>query len=79
MIFIAAPHHSRESYYPADVDSNTGLPLDTGMHGLEENGNAKNSDGFFDKGILQSFETDHSAGGTTKEVKVIANGHCHGE
>ncbi|EJD07471.1 Metallo-dependent phosphatase [Fomitiporia mediterranea MF3/22] len=66
-----------ESYSTPDVDSNTGIPLDIGIHDIEDPGNAKKNDGFFDKGILQALETDHSAGGNVKEVKVIGNGHCH--
>ncbi|KAI5122495.1 hypothetical protein M0805_001403 [Coniferiporia weirii] len=66
-----------ESYSTADIDANTGLPLDIGIHDIEEHGSAKKSDGFFDNGILQALETDHSSGGNVKEVKVIANGHCH--
>lgn len=61
------------------MDPDTGVPLDVGIHDIEDPGNAKKSDGFFDKAILQALETDHSAGGNVKEVKVIGNGHCHGE
>ena len=68
----------QESYSEADIDSNTGLPLDIGIHDIEERGDAKHDAGFFDKGILQAFETEHKAGGYAREVKVIANGHCHG-
>ncbi|KAH8116363.1 Metallo-dependent phosphatase [Phellopilus nigrolimitatus] len=56
-----------ESYSAPDIDSNTGLPLDIGIHDIEDPGNAKKSDGFFDKGILQALETDHNAGGNVKE------------
>lgn len=70
-------NHRQESYASPDIDSNTGLPLDIGIHDIEERGDAKHNDGFFDKGILQAYETDHNAGGNMKEVKVIANGHCH--
>lgn len=70
-------HHREEAYSAADVDSRTGKPLDVGHHGLEGPGNAKKQAGFFHKGILSALETDHRAGGNAKEVKVIANGHCH--
>lgn len=48
-----------------------------GLHGLESAGNAKKSDGFFEKGILKALESDHITN-TIQEVKVIGNGHCHG-
>ena len=67
----------QESYGAADIDPKTGLPLDIGIHDLEGKGSANSSDGFFDKGIMQAFESDHAAAGTLKEVKVIGNGHCH--
>ena len=60
----------------ADRDPVTKAPLDVGMHGMEPHGNSKKQDGFFHKGVLQAMETDHTAS-TAREVKVIANGHCH--
>jgi hypothetical protein len=69
---------SPEAYSKADLDSN-GKPLDVGIHGLEEMGSAKKNDGFFEKGLLKALETDHRAGGNAREVKVVANGHCHGK
>ena len=72
--FYASP----ESYLPADIDTKTDLPLNIGIHDVEESGASKGNDGFFDKGILQAFETDQRTRGTLKEVKVIANGHQHG-
>ena len=60
-----------------DVNPDTGIPLDIGIHDIEERGDAKNSDGFFDKGLSQALESDHNAGGKMKEIKVISNGHCH--
>jgi hypothetical protein len=48
-----------------------------GLHDLESAGNAKKSDGFFEKGILKALESDHITN-TIQEVKVIGNGHCHG-
>ena len=55
----------------------TGKPLDVGATGLEPPGNAKNSDGFFEKGILKAMESSNVAN-HAHEVKVIGNGHCHG-
>ncbi len=52
--------------------------MDIGIHDVDGRGDAKNSDGFFDKGVSQALESDHSAGSKMKEVKVISNGHCHG-
>lgn len=69
----------KESYSTADINPDTGVPLDIGTHDIEEPGNAKNSDGFFEKGVLNALETEHNAGGNAREVKVIANGHCHSE
>lgn len=66
-----------ESYIKADIDSQTGKPLDLGLHNLEPAGNAKKSDGFFEKGILKALESEHVTN-TAQEVKVIGNGHCHG-
>ncbi|KIK09009.1 hypothetical protein K443DRAFT_672049 [Laccaria amethystina LaAM-08-1] len=65
-----------ESYSKADIDSQTKKPLDVGLHDLESAGNAKKSDGFFEKGILKALESDHITN-TIQEVKVIGNGHCH--
>ncbi|PAV20053.1 Metallo-dependent phosphatase [Pyrrhoderma noxium] len=66
-----------EAYDDADVDSETGIPLDIGIHDIEDHGNAKGNDGFYEKGVLTAFETSHNAGGGQHEIKVIANGHCH--
>jgi hypothetical protein len=49
------------------------------MSGLEDPGNAKENGGMFEKGILKAMESDHRANGNALEVKVITNGHCHGE
>ena len=62
----------------ADSDPATGKPLDLGVHGLEPKGNSKKQDGFFHKGILQAMESEHTSN-VAREVKVIANGHCHCE
>lgn len=67
-----------ETYDTADTNPDTGLPLDIGYHDLEGKGSALKDDGFFDKGILQALEVEHNARGNTKEVKVIGNGHQHG-
>ncbi len=66
-----------ESYVKADINPVTGRPLDAGLSGLENPGNAKNSDGFFEKGVLMASESAQVASGNAHEVKVIANGHCH--
>ena len=66
----------QETYSAADKDPQTGKPLDVGIHDLEEPGAAKKQDGFFHKGILQAMESEHVSN-TAREVKVIANGHCH--
>ena len=59
------------------MDPDTGLPLDFGVHDLEGKGSANSTDGFFEKGVLEALESEHTASGTLKEVKVIGNGHCH--
>lgn len=61
----------------ADRDPVTNAPLELGLHGLEESGSSAKQDGFFHKGVLQAMESDNTGGGNTREVKVIANGHCH--
>lgn len=70
---------SEESYAAADTDPISGKPLDVGLHDIEGHGSAKKQDGFFHKGLLQAMESDHRAGGNAREVKVVSNGHCHGE
>jgi len=66
-----------ETYFKADMNPSTGKPLDIGTTGLEPPGNAKKSDGFFEKGILKAMESSNVAN-HAHEVKVIGNGHCHG-
>ncbi|TFK39994.1 Metallo-dependent phosphatase-like protein [Crucibulum laeve] len=66
-----------ESYMKADTDPRTKKPLDVGISGQETPGNAKHSDGFFEKGILKALESDHRGAGNALEVKAIGNGHCH--
>lgn len=67
----------QESYHDADIDSETGKNLDVGISGQEKPGNAVKSDGFFEKGLLNAFESGHVSQGNKLEVKVVANGHCH--
>ena len=62
-----------------DTDSRTGLPLDIGINDLEGPGSAKKGDGMFENGLLKALESEHRAGGVVPEVKVVANGHCHGK
>jgi len=68
-----------EAYSKPDIHPQTGKPLDIGITGREHHGNAKKSDGFFDKGVLGARESEHVASGNAPEVKVIGNGHCHCE
>lgn len=51
--------------------------LNVGLHGLEGSGAAKTNAGFFEKGILNAFESDHRNGGSALEVKAVGNGHSH--
>ena len=44
---------------------------------MERKGSAKGNDGFFEKGLMNALESNHRAGGLYREVKVVANGHCH--
>lgn len=69
----------QESYTEADINPQTGQRLDFGLHDLESSGAATKNEGFFEKGLLRAMESDHIAGGSSREVKVVANGHCHGE
>jgi hypothetical protein len=62
----------------ADVDGATGKALQHGLQ-LEDAAAPKGSDGFFEKGVLRALETEHAEGGNAREVKIIANGHCHGQ
>ena len=45
---------------------------------MEKHGNAVHNDGFFEAGVLQAKESDRRSSVVLPEVKVIANGHCHG-
>ncbi|KAF8826081.1 hypothetical protein HHX47_DHR6000436 [Lentinula edodes] len=72
-----------EAYSTPDKNPSTQRPLDVGLSGLEPNGNADSSDGFFEKALLNATESIHvnaQAGSETRpkqEVKVVANGHSH--
>lgn len=66
-----------ETYLKADMNPSTGKPLDVGTAGIESAGNAKKSDGFFEKGLMKAMESSNVAN-NAREVKVIGNGHCHG-
>ena len=59
------------------MNPNTGKPLDVVSTGLEPHGNAKNSDKFFENGLLKAMESEQVGHGNAQEVKVIGNGHCH--
>jgi len=67
----------QESYSNADIDPSTGKPLDVGVSDLERKGSAKGNAGFFEKGLMTALESNHRSGGVQREVKVVANGHCH--
>ena len=67
----------QESYGTPDTDKRTGVALDIGMS-LESSGAAKKNGGMFEKGLLTALESMNRAGGAIPEVKVVANGHCHG-
>ncbi|KAK2463672.1 hypothetical protein APHAL10511_004423 [Amanita phalloides] len=66
-----------ETYNNADLDPQTGRPLDVGIHNLERPGNSRHNDGFFEKGLLQAKESDRRNRALIPEVKVVGNGHCH--
>ncbi|KII85910.1 hypothetical protein PLICRDRAFT_115182 [Plicaturopsis crispa FD-325 SS-3] len=67
----------QEAYSPPDVDPFSGRRLDIGLHDTEPRGSAKKNDGFFEKGLLKAYESEHLSGGGVHEVKVVGNGHCH--
>lgn len=71
--------NSQKSYAEADIDPRTGQPLDIGTSDLEKKGSAKKTEGFFEKGLLRSLETQHRGAGGIPEVKVVGNGHSHGK
>jgi hypothetical protein len=76
LTFCVCPF-SQESYSNADIDPSTGKPLDVGVSDLERKGSAKGNAGFFEKGLMTALESNHRSGGVQREVKVVANGHCH--
>jgi hypothetical protein len=79
LYLFQCPFYCRpESYAKADINPSTGKHLDVGISGLEPPGHAKNSDGFFEKGVLMASESMHASNGNIHEIKVIGNGHCHG-
>ncbi|KDQ50774.1 hypothetical protein JAAARDRAFT_185989 [Jaapia argillacea MUCL 33604] len=67
----------QESYSDPDINTSTDQLLNVGIHDLEGSGAAKKSDGFFEKALLSAKESEHVAGGSLPEVKVVGNGHCH--
>ncbi|KAM5544157.1 hypothetical protein V8D89_002206 [Ganoderma adspersum] len=71
MMFFHIP--LQETYAAADINPSSGRPLDVGQV-LEESGASKKSAGFFHKGILQAFESDHRASGRAPEVDGSASG-----
>ncbi|KAK7466365.1 Phosphatase dcr2 [Stygiomarasmius scandens] len=79
MMFFHIP--LQEAYANPDIDPATKRPYDIGLKGNERPGAAKGNDGFYDKAVLAAMESDHvtqsAQGGQPREVKVIANGHCH--
>ena len=44
---------------------------------MDEDGAAKKNGGVFENGLLKAYESEHVAGGSLREVKVVANGHSH--
>jgi hypothetical protein len=71
------PSHSPEAHSAPDKDPVTGESLDVGISDLEEPGNAKKQNGFFNKALLKAMESEHRASGNVREVKVVGNGHSH--
>ncbi|CDZ97861.1 Predicted DNA repair exonuclease SIA1 [Phaffia rhodozyma] len=70
---IPLPEHIN----PADLDPDTGVPLDTGLL-LDTGGSSSVNSGFFENGIKQA--TTGKIGKNKKEmneVRVISNGHVH--
>ncbi|THU80539.1 hypothetical protein K435DRAFT_874290 [Dendrothele bispora CBS 962.96] len=74
MMFFHIP--LQEAYANPDIDPATKRPYDVGLKGNEGHGAAKGNDGFYEKAVLVAMESDHVTK-NTKEVKVVANGHCH--
>ena len=74
---LKAKIYRPEAVSKADLNPETGKPLDVGISGQEHPGNAKGNAGFFEKGVLKALESDHTASRNIPEVKVIGNGHDH--
>ena len=71
------PQVSLQEMVALSVALKSGVPLDVGDHDTEAHGNSKHNDGFFEDGVLQAMESDRTARGNQREVKVISNGHDH--
>lgn len=61
-----------ETYSTPDVDVKSGKPLDIGEQ-MDQKGTPKKNGGLFDNGLMKAHENE--LGG--REVKIVANGHCH--
>ena len=61
-----------ETYSTADVDVKSGKQLDVGEQ-MDEEASPKTNGGMFENGLMKAHENE--LGG--REVKVVANGHCH--
>jgi len=70
MIFYHIP--IEETYSTPDVDVMSGKPLDIGEQ-MDKKGNPKTNGAMFENGLMKAHENE--LGG--REVKVVANGHCH--
>jgi hypothetical protein len=62
-----------ETYSTPDVDVKSGKPLNVGEE-MDPKGNPTKNGGMFENGLMKAHENE--LGG--REVKVVANGHCHG-
>ena len=71
MMFYHIP--IEETYSTADVDVKSGKPLNIGQE-MDKKGNPKKNGGMFENGLMKAHENE--LGG--REVKIVANGHCHG-
>lgn len=70
MMFYHIP--IEETYSTPDIDAVSGKPLDIGVQ-MGGKGSPKTNGGMFEKGLMMAHENE--LGG--REVKVVANGHCH--
>jgi hypothetical protein len=71
MMFYHIP--IEETYSTPDVDVKSGKPLDVGEQ-MEKKEYPKTNGRMFEDGLMKAHENE--LGG--REVKVVANGHCHG-